>query len=195
MPNENEIDNGETLDSVGGTDTESGQPTVSDQAQSDTNAISLDEIQSFLGKKFDSKETALKSIKDTFNYVGRKTEDAAKLAEETLAKSGEYVRRSEIETEFFYRDNPNAAKHRVLVDAVAKANNISAREASERVEVKKVLEAASAFEEQETAKTVMQSNSRLGATRDKIQEAKKLMGEGRSKEAESILVDAAFEGI
>ena len=190
MPEDNATDS--TLTGAGVDAAAAGAAAVSDQAAS-PEAITLDEISAHLGKKFDSKEAALKAFKDTFSYVGKKQDDATRDAERKLADSGEYVRRSEIETEFFYRDNPEAAKHRFLVDNVAKANGISAREAAALPDVKKVIEAASAYEAQEAAKTVMQSSSRLGATSDKLADARKAAASGNRNAAADLATSAVRE--
>jgi len=42
----------------------------------DTNSLSLDELNTFLGKNFKDKDSALKSLKDTYRYVGNPTVDA-----------------------------------------------------------------------------------------------------------------------
>lgn len=192
MPEDNDTDI--TLAGAGVDAAPAGDAAVSDKAAS-PEAITLDEITAQLGKKFESKEAALKAFKDTFSYVGKKQDDAAREAERKLEGSGEYVRRSEIETEFFYRDNPEAAAHRTLVDAVAKANGISAREAATLPDVKKVISAASAYEAQEAAKTVMASTGRLGTTGDKLAEARKAMASGNKAaagEAATAAVREAF---
>lgn len=194
MPNEYENDTELTLDTAGVDAAESGEAAVSEQAQSsDVEALTLEEIKAALGKNFESKEKALKAIKDTFSYVGKKQEDATTAAERKLAESGNYVLRSEIETEFFYRDNKEASAHRTLVDAVAKANGISAREAAQLPDVKKVLESASAYEAQEAAKTVMSSSSRLGTTSDKLAEARKAMATGNKSAAADAATAAVRE--
>lgn len=190
MPEDN--DTGVSLAGAGVDAAAAGAAAVSEQAAS-PEAITLDEISAHLGKKFESKESALKAFKDTFSYVGKKQDDANREAERRLEGTGEYVRRSEIETEFFYRDNPEAAKHRFLVDNVAKANGITAREAAELPDVKKVIAAASAYEAQEAAKTVMQSSSRLGATSDKLAEAKKAAAAGNRSAAADIATSAVRE--
>ena len=196
MHNDHETDTELSLDDAGVDAASSGEPAVSDQAQnSGVESLTLDEIQAALGKKFESKDKALKAIRDTFSYVGKKQDDATTAAERKLAESGNYVLRSEIETEFFYRDNKEASAHRTLVDAVAKANGISARDAAQLPDVKKVIEAATAYEAQEAAKTVMQSSSRLGASRDRLNEARTLIAQGRKEEGTAAAVAAAYEGL
>lgn len=191
----NENDTDLSLDTAGVDAAVSGEAAVSQQSQAatDVDALFLKEISAATGKNFDSKDKALKAIKDTWSYVGKKQEDAATAAERRLAESGEYVRRSEIETEFFYRDNKEANAHRTLVDAVAKANGISAREAATLPDVKKVIEAASAYEAQEAAKTVMQSSSRLGATSDKLAEARKAAVSGDHNTRDALATAAVRE--
>lgn len=130
--------------------------------------LSLDEINSTLGKNFSSKDEALKSIKDTFNYVGKKAEDVSK----NLKNEG-YMTKEEFENALFYRDNPEHAGNQEVLDSIAKAKGIPLAEAAKTESYKKLFEGATNFEKSQSRKSVAETNPRLANvenSRNKVQE-------------------------
>lgn len=134
-------------------------------------ALTLEELNSITNKNFPDKETALKALKDNFSFVGKKKEDVAA----DLVNKGEYISKKDLDTEFLYKENTTASQNRTLIDSFAKANNISAREAIERPEIKSLLEKAKGFDASQSTKSVIETNPKLGQLKDTATEVKNLV--------------------
>lgn len=81
--------------------------------------LTLEELNTTLGKNFTTKEGALKAMKDTFAYVGKKSEPMT--SKEELQK---------LRTDMFFMQNNEYQQARPILEALSKANNISLEEAS-----------------------------------------------------------------
>lgn len=88
-------------------------------AETLTEGLTLEELNTALGKKFTSKEGALKAMKDTFAFVGKKTEPTT--GKEEIQK---------LRTDMFFMQNAEYSQARPILEALSKANNISLEEAS-----------------------------------------------------------------
>lgn len=77
--------------------------------------LSLAELNQYLGKDFKDKATALKAVKDTFSFVGKKIETAAPSVQpdpELKAKV------QSLEEEVFYANHPEYKDHRDVIKAL-----------------------------------------------------------------------------
>lgn len=118
-----------------------GSTTVSDN-------IGLKELNEIYGTEFKTKEDALKSIKETKNFVGKRKEDfIAEAKQKILAEIGDrgidtsnFVTKSELEKEKFYAGNPNLKGLETIIEAVKKDKNISYEEVLNLDELKPLLE-------------------------------------------------------
>lgn len=152
--------------------------------------IKLSELKDFLGKDFKDVPSALKSIKDTYSYVGK----AGQKKEETVSPDpSKFVSRDEFEREMFYKDNPALASQRELIDGMAKANGVSPREAIKLPAVAKALESIAGFEKSQSMKSVLESNPRLAQVGSKMSDAQKLAAEGKTDAAASLITKAVLE--
>lgn len=169
-------------------DSSDAETAVEKPQQKEVQSLSLDELNTILGKKFSSKESALKSIKDTYGFVGKRKQDA----KEEISKE-DFIPRSEFETILFYDKNPDVAKHREVIDAYAKANGISAREASEVPALKSLIEKASGFEKTESLKTVMTSSPKLKQIKSLKEQAAAAANRGDTATAEKLAMQMMRE--
>jgi hypothetical protein len=169
-------------------DPSDAETAVETPQQKEAQSLSLEELNAFLGKKFSSKETALKSIKDTYGFVGKRKQDA----KEEISKE-DFIPRSEFETILFYDKNPETAKHREVIDAYAKANGITAREAAEVPALKSLIEKASGFEKTEALKTVMTSSPKLKQIKTLKEQAAAAAQRGDQATAERIAMQMMRE--
>lgn len=128
--------------------------------------MSLDELNATLGKNYPSKEVALKSIKDTFSYVGAK--------QQAPGQDLDQIVRERLESELLFVKNPELAPHRELAEAIAAKKGISVLEATQDASFKTYVEKTSGYDKSQEAKSVLQSNPRLGIVRDSMQEAREL---------------------
>ena len=171
-----------------------GTPTVDTTSQpsqplvNNDDKLSLDEINKFLGKDFKSKETALKSFKDTFSYVGKKKEDIEREILSNNQTSALESQIKQIRQDMFYKDNPDYAPYKGLIQKIGGDPS----EVVNLPEFKDIFEPAKGFKESQKLKTVLESNSRISSQRDILTKANEAMNSGNRSEAESLAVKAVL---
>jgi hypothetical protein len=140
-------------------------------AASVVEAMTLSELNQHLGKAFPTKEAALKSIADTFSYVGKKKEDIEKefmsrapQTDPAIVKELESIRK-----DMFYKDNPQYADPNVRSLIEKLGSNPS--EVTSRPEFQTVFEKVKGYDESQKLKTVLDSNPRLATSRDALDKA------------------------
>lgn len=149
-------------------------------AVSGADTLSLAELNQFLGKDFKDKETALKSLKDTQSFVGKRSEDIeaevrAKLAQGNGSGNAAEAPASKSEVrslrnDLFFRDNPQYAPHRALIEKLGE----DPAEVVGSQEFKDVFEKVKVADEVESKKSVVHSSSRLGQSNSVVDEAVKV---------------------
>ena len=150
---------------------------VSSDAQSDGSqvgeALTLDEINSHLGKNFTTKEAALKSLKDTQSFVGMrvapKNEDTSELKMEV----------SKMQEDLFYAQNKDYEPYKGIISELKKAN--PDKTLSELVALdsfKTVYDDAKSYAEVKSAKSILSTNSRIGVVGDKLSQAQTAIDKG-----------------
>ena len=158
--------------------------------------LSLNELNEALGKEYPNKETALKSIKDTFSYTGMKKEQIrAELAKEMsiddLSKKMSSLE-GQLRDANFYADNPQYKPYKAQIEKFGSNPSDVVKDPVFLDMFKKV----SAFDETEKSKSVLHNNPRLGKMTDKMTEAKQALSSGNQAKAEDDAVSAvlsAFE--
>lgn len=160
------------------------------QAQTDPNKMSLDELNGFLGKSYPSKEAALKSIKDTFSYVGKKKEDVAK-----EISPDKFITKEQYENDMFYAKNQqyNNDNIREVIDAMAKSKGITIQEVVNSDSFKNIFTSVQGYNENQKLKSVLETNPRLNATKSAFTEAHKAAQAGKSDVAESLITKAVMD--
>lgn len=185
-----EDNNPETLAKGGDNTSKDGEGTASKD-------VSVAEVlSSTLGKDFKDDDTALKAVKDTFNYVGgmgkyketlkalesklgvsgeeavlQRMEEVAKITSEPRDTSDVSDLRKQVEDLTFYKDNPKYEGHRDLLNELRNDTGKSLPEIIKSETLQGVLEKAMAHDEVQKSKSVLESNPRLGQVRDKMKEA------------------------
>lgn len=157
----------------------------------DLNTLSLDELNGHLGKEFPTKEAALKSLKDTFGYVG-KVGQLEKKVKELEDKPGDYASASELKdlkNELFFSKNPEYEQYR---DVIAKMGDNPADVVSSDT-FKGIFEKARGFDEVQKTKTVLQSNPRLAQAISKTDELKSLVSSNKTDEARDLAARIAID--
>lgn len=88
-----------------------------------------------------------------------------------------FLSREEYERERFFDKNPDYAKPEIqdYILSKAKADGVSPSEVVEQDSFKALFSKVNTAEEYENSRTVLESNPRLGATKDSMSEAQKLM--------------------
>lgn len=153
----------------------------------DVSQLTLEEINAQLGKQFDSKEAALKAIKDTFSYVGKKKEDIAKEFE--AQPSDKFVSREEFLKATFYAENPEFKPYQAIISKLGS----DPREVIKDETFKQIYEKAKGFEQIETSKSVLHSNPRLSKVTDNLQEAREAAKNGDYNTAQNKAVEGVID--
>lgn len=154
--------------------------------------MTLSELNQHLGKNFPNRDSALKAIKDTFSYVGKKKEDVKKemLSEvknderiDLLAKELSEERR-----ERFYDRNPQYTSLRKVIEKIG-GNPVDVVNSEE---FKEIYTKVSGYDETQKLKTVLESNPRLSSSRDSLTKAREINAnhDRPTAEVESLVVNA-----
>lgn len=180
-----------------------------------------DKLGNALGKEFPDDETALKAVKDTFNYVGEignikelksamgqlqkvfdtdqrgvlnKVEEIVKTGGTGKIDPTKFVAKDEFDRSNFYLNNPDYKPYTRLVETYQKANPEKSREEiAEMDDFKEDFEKIKAHDEAEKSKSVLRSSPRLGKVTDKISEAREAINKGDQSTAEEKAVDAVID--
>ena len=156
----------------------------------DESSLSLEELNAKLGKNFPSKEAALKSIKDTFSFIGKKQEAKAPQIDTSQFASREDL--ESIREENFFSKNPDYEPYKDLINGLKKEGQTLSDVVNQDA-FKGIYEKAKAGDEIAKAKSVLQSNPRIGMATNKMAEAKDLLNDGKSDEAGDKAVAAVLD--
>lgn len=150
-------------------------------------SLTLEEINTILGKDFKDKETALKSLKDTQSYVGKRKEDIAKEVGGDTAELSNQIK--QMREDLFYKDNPQFAEHRALISKLGE----NPAEAVNTPEFKILFEKADGFTKSQNLKSVLVSNPRLASSKNNLDKATEALQTGNQSEAESLATKAVLD--
>lgn len=180
----------ETLDS-GNADSDiapvSVKETVSAVPQNTADTLSLAELNEALGKNYKDKDSALKSFKDTFSFVGKKVEPKI--------DPNQFISREQYESDMFYSKNPelNSPEIREMIDAMAKAQGIKPQDVVNKDSFKAVFSKVKGYDESQSMKSVLESNPRLSSSRDSLTQAREEASKGNTAKAEELAVKAVMD--
>ena len=153
-------------------------------------ALTLAELEQATGKKFPSKDAALKSIQDTNSFVGKRKEDIITEVKASLKSEQDTSEiRSELaklRKDMWYKDNPDYAPHRDLIEKLG--DNPS--EVVGTDSFKSVFEKVKGFDQSQKLKTVLDSNPRIAVSRDSLAKAREAQKAGNSEEAKQSVAQA-----
>lgn len=147
------------------------QLTSSDGSSAVGESMTLAELNQMLGKTFTDKSTALKAVKDTFAFVGKRKEDIAR----ELATSNPSANQSpdveaqlkEVKEELFYTQNPQYVEYRSIIKMMG--SNPADVVSSDAF--KPILENGTVAKEVAKTKSVVASNPRLAQSRTAVESA------------------------
>jgi hypothetical protein len=163
--------------------------------QPNVEGLTLAELNQLTGREFPTRESALKSIKDTYSFVGQRKEDIEK---EILGKLGGTVEKTdsvakeleEMRKERFFDKNPQYASPEVR-ELITKLGG-NPVEVVESPAFKAVFEKVQGYEESQKLKTVLDSNPRLASSVDKLTQAREMSSKevSPSEATEKLVTDA-----
>lgn len=178
-----------------------------------------------LGTNYADDDAALQGLKQTKDYVGRVGQvmpffDKAKekgiatsklfeamdqivngtpvTATPASADTDKFATKEQVlklQADIFYRDNPQVAPYRQAIDDYALATGKTQSEVVASDTFKTLLENAKGFDEAQKAKSVLQTNSRLGVASDKLTKAQEAAKSGDFTGAANNAVGAVLDQI
>ncbi len=156
--------------------------------------ISLDALQQALGKDFGGDpETALKSISDTFKYVGKRKEDIAKELAPTPNTDEINALKSRLdgfEADRFYKENPQYNEFRSILSKFGP----NPAEAVKSPELAPLLEKVKMADDLSSSRSVVHSRPRIAQPSNKLQEAQEAANKGASRDDVSDMLARAITG-
>lgn len=134
--------------------------------------LTLSEVNALLGKDFKDKDSALKAVKDTFGYVGKKKEDIEAEVRATLSPTSDNTKATEsalaqMRKDLFYATNPQFKGYEDLIDSMG----INPAEVVKSDTFTKVFDKVKVADEAEQKRSVVSSSSRLAETKTAYDEA------------------------
>lgn len=129
----------------------------------DLTSLSLEELNGVLGRQFKTKEGALKSIKDTYAFVGKQKGESG---EKEATSSNEEI--EALRTELYFTQNPDLNDARPILEALAKANGQSVQEAAQTELFQQTLSKIKGADQEKA--TVMEGNRRFVPGEDQQKE-------------------------
>lgn len=155
-------------------------------AVSDADTLSLSELNQILGKNFPDKAAALKSVKDTYKFVGSRpapvTESAAPVADDSWKQEVQTLK-----DDLFYSAHPELTDYRSLISKMG--GNPAEVVASE--EFKTLFEKVKVADEVEQKKSIVSSSPRIAQTTNATDTAVQLVNAGRNTEDVANVLAAA----
>lgn len=174
------------------------------------------------GTKYADDDAALKGLKETRDYVGRagqmlklidsgrskgmseneiilKMQDSINgnaQASPVSSDTDKFATKEQVaklQADIFYRDNPNVATYRQAIDEFAAATRKTQAEVIQMDAFKSLIDNAKGFDEVQKAKSVLQTNPRLGVASDNLTKAQESAKAGDIAGAQAHAMDAVME--
>lgn len=169
--------------------------TVAPPAEVNHNSLSLGELNAVLGRSYKTREEALASVKETYNFVGKRREDIAREVQATTqnaqATSQLAQQIKQMETERFFDKNPDLAPFRAAYEKIGG----TPQEFFNSPEFKPIFDGARGYAETQKLKSVLESNPRIAASQDKLSKAVEARNAGRPDDAALHAARAVLESL
>lgn len=152
-------------------------------------ALTLAELNKHLGSDFKDPSTALKSLKDTKDFVGKRKEDIAAEVKAGLQQNAPTDLTSKVqslEKEVFYASNPEYKGHEAIINAMGQ----NPADVTKSDAFKTYFEKAKVADEVVQNRSVVASNNRLSQTKTVLDEAVAVTNARGSTNEDSALVFA-----
>lgn len=141
-------------------------------------AMTLEELNSTLGKNFKDKASAMQSLKELNSFVGKKIEPAVP---DSIIKELKELKENQ-----FYSQHPELKEHRALLSRLDSNPEV----AYQSPEFQSIFTKAKGYDENIKLKTVLESNPRLSSSKDNLTKAKEAMDAGNKTSAEAYALQA-----
>lgn len=197
---------------------DASQLNAADSTGADKDAISLAELNSILGKDYKDRDTALRSVKETYSFVGKR-DDHAKLVKEAVQRTGlsedkvlerltnlmteqtpsndNFITKDQYLEDMFFSKNPDLNAVKDIIKPLKNASDeFKSMSWDDYVKSEKISGIVATFKtatEYQNAKSVVESNPRIGSATNKLQAAKQELNEGNYTNAKSNAVSAVID--
>ena len=138
---------------------EAKSETSSDEEKS--SSLTLDELNAILGKSFKTKESALKSLRETNAYVGKRKQEIENELKDTSNKEMDKLTKklNTLEKENFYSKNPQYKEFEGLIEKLSL--DADRTKAVESEEFKSIFSKIAAKDESQPQRSVLHSNPEI----------------------------------
>ncbi len=150
-------------------------------------SISLADLNEKLGKEFKDVDSAVKSLKDTQSYVGKKIEKAEPKEDPTVKEQLDNLQ-GQLNDSNFYRENPdydNEETRKLIVALGGKPEEVVEGDV-----FKSTFEKISAYDKSQASKSVLHNSSRLGQATTKIDDANSAMAKANDAATKGNITEA-----
>jgi len=138
--------------------------------------LTLEELNTLLGRKYTTKDEALKGIKETYSFVGKKTEAAPAPTPNSYASAQDV---KALQEELFYSQNPQYKEYRKTIAMMG--GNPAEVVGSEAFKI--LWDKVQVADDASKKKSVVTSSPRLAQTQTVVDEAIKVANATHSSEA------------
>lgn len=153
-------------------------------------ALTLDQLNSELGTRYQTVEAAVKGLKETKSFVGK----VGQVKDAPVVDPSQYITKDQYEQDMFYAGKPDLAPYKEIINARAKELGIRPAEAiANDTALKTTLEKLRGYDETESAKSVLMTNPRLGQVTDNMAKAQEAVGKGDYRSAENSATKAVLD--
>jgi hypothetical protein len=160
-----------------------------------TDTLSLTDLNKIFGTTFKDPDAALKAIKETKSFVGKKLETPAAEPAQSAPEPSEVselkstVQR--LERDSFFNAHPEYQEHRALIESLGNPAEVVVRD-----DVKALLEKAKVADEVSQTKSVVSSSSRIGQEKQATDTAVQIAnGGGTTEDVANVLAKAVLESL
>lgn len=178
------------------TDNLSPEPLVGDAQLTSSNgggtvsspALSLADLNATLGSTFKDTDTALRALKDTQSFVGKRKEDIANEVRSSIAPSN-VASKDDIQalkSDLFYSQNPQYKPYQNMLNKL----DADPSQAANMPEFKDVFERAQKADAIDNSRSVVSSNSRLSEQKSVMDQAVQVSNARGSTNEDTALVFA-----
>ncbi len=165
-------------------------PTPEGNTHVEGTALTLDQLNSELGTRYQTVDAAIKGMKETKNFVGKVGQAQA----EATVDPEKFITRDQYEQDVFYSRNADLEPYKDIINARAKDLNVRPADAvANDASLKLTLEKLRGYDKTESAKSVLMTNPRLGQVTDNMQKAQEASAKGDFRTAEASAVKAVTE--
>ena len=161
-------------------------------AADSSETLTLSEINTLIGRDYKDKDTAFKALKNTYNMVskvGELEKENKNLMEKLTEPTSAADEIKQIKEQLFYSENPEYKPYKDII----KDMGVNPADAVAKESFKAIFTNLSEFEKTKNAKSVLETNPRIGQAVSKLDQAKDLSTKGQYSSANESAVSAVMD--